>query len=417
MVTEVPGLNLLGRDAIKALGITVDDFFFSTAKAISSAEIDRDLQSACSKLCDDYADLFKPELGCLRDVELEIEFKSESKPTFMKSRPVPFAIQDNLARAYDAGIARGVWTPTQFNDWGTPVVPIRKPPLPGDDKPRLRVCGDYSVTVNPQLAVHRHPLPLPEELMRKLGGGYGFTKIDLADAYNQVQLGPESRKRLALSTHRGVLLQNVLPFGISSAPGYFQKIMDDLTSDLPGVAVYLDDILVSGKDAKDHYHNLQRLLDRSHDKGLRCKREKCTFAKPQVEYLGHMLQRDGIHKGHKVDAVLNMPAPSDVTSLKSFLGSVQFYAKFLPPSYATEAEPLYRLTKKDVEWNWGSHEQSSFERLKSLLSSDAVLTHYNPALPIGIACDASSLGIGGTLFSSLSWWLWETDRQCFQDFV
>ena len=93
-----------------------------------------------------------------------------------------------------------------------------------------------------------------------------------------------------------------------------------------------------------------------------------------------------------------MPASSDVTSLKSFLGSVQFYAKFLHPSYATEAEPLHRLTKKDVEWNWGSTEQSSFERLKSLLSSDAVLTHYNPALPIGIACDASSLGIGGTLF-------------------
>ena len=254
------------------------------------------------------------------------------------------------------------------------------------------------MTVNPQLTVHRHPLPLPEELMRKLGGGYGFTKIDLADAYNQVRLGPESRKRLALSTHRGVLLQNVLPFGISSAPGYFQKIMDDLTSDLPGVAVYLDDILVSGKDAKDHYHNLQRLLDRLHDKGLRCKRENCSFAQPQVEYLEHMLQRDGIHKSHKVDAALIMPALSYVTSLKSCLGLVQFYAKFLPPSYATEAEPLYRLTKKDVEWNWGSHEQSSFERLKSLLSSDAVLTHYNPALPIGIACDASSLGIGGTLF-------------------
>ena len=99
MVTEVPGLNLLGRDAIKALGITVKDFFFSTAKATSSAEIDRGLQSACSKLCDDYADLFKPELGCLRDEELEIEFKSEFKPIFMKSRPVPFAIQDDLARA------------------------------------------------------------------------------------------------------------------------------------------------------------------------------------------------------------------------------------------------------------------------------------------------------------------------------
>ena len=131
----------------------------------------------------------------------------------------------------------------------------------------------------------------------KAGGGYSFTKIDLADAYNQVRLGPESRERLAHSTHRGVLLQNVLPFGISSAPGYFQKIMNDFTSDLPGDAVYLDDILVSGKDANDHYHNLQRLLDRLHAKGLRCKREKCNFAQPQVEYLGHMLKRDSILKG------------------------------------------------------------------------------------------------------------------------
>jgi len=79
--------------------------------------------------------------------------------------------------------------------------------------------------------------------MRRLGGGYGFTKIDLADAYNQVRLGPKNHERLALSIHRGVLLQNVLPVGISSAPGYFQQVMDEITSDLPGVAIYLDDIL------------------------------------------------------------------------------------------------------------------------------------------------------------------------------
>jgi len=107
-----------------------------------------------------------------------------------------------------------------FNDWGTPVVPIRKTPPSGRVKAKLRACSDYSVTVNPQVEVHRHPLPLPEGLMNKLGGGYGFTKIDLADAYNQIKLGPISRKRLALSTH-----QNVLPFGINSAPGYLQRIM------------------------------------------------------------------------------------------------------------------------------------------------------------------------------------------------
>ena len=87
---------------------------------------------------------------------------------------------------------------------------------------------------------------------QKLGGGYCYTKIDLADVYNQILLAPERQRRLALSTHKGVLLQTRLPFGIRSAPGYFQEIMEQLTQALPGVAVYLDDILVSGANAESH---------------------------------------------------------------------------------------------------------------------------------------------------------------------
>ena len=73
------------------------------------------------------------------------------------------------------------------------MVPVKKALLPGQKKPKIRVCGDYSVTVNPQLEDHRHPLPLPEDLMRRLGGGNGYTKIDLADAYNQIKLALKSR--------------------------------------------------------------------------------------------------------------------------------------------------------------------------------------------------------------------------------
>ena len=131
------------------------------------------------------------------------------------------------------GIAKGVWKPVQFNAHGTPVVPIRKPGHSNQSKTKIRACEDYSVTVNSQLKPHRHRLPIPEDLVRKLGGGCGFTKVDLADAFNQIKLGPESQKRLALSTHRevllvlsthmGVLLVLRLPFGISSAPGHFQR--------------------------------------------------------------------------------------------------------------------------------------------------------------------------------------------------
>ena len=326
-----------------------------------------------------------------------MKFKAEANPMFCKPRTVPFALQEDLAQAYEAGIKRGVWQKTQFNEYGTPVVPIRKPLLPGQAKAKLRVCGDYSATVNAQLETHRHPIPTPEKLMQKLSGGYGFTKIDLADAYNQIALGPESQKRLALSTHQGVLLQMRLPFGITSAPGYFQEIMDQLTSDLPGVAVYLGDILVSGSTAQEHLSNLKRLLQRLSDKGLRCRLEKCLFAQPYVEYLGHLLSSRGVAKSPKVDAVQKMPAPTTVSGLRSFLGSVQFYSKFLP-NLSTHLEPLYWLTKKNSQWVWGAEEQAAFETVKSLLCDDTVLAHFDPSLPIGIACDASNVGIGAVLF-------------------
>ena len=409
-VSKIPHLNLLGRDAIATLNISIDNLMFSRSssntqvKALSPSTDEQNvrLQKACAKLCDDYSELFKPELGCLKNFELEVQFNPEAKPVFCKPRSVPFAMQTELTQVLDAGVKKGIWTPVQFNDWGTPIVPVRKRSHFNTSRSVIRVCGDYSATVNPQLATHRHPLPRPEELMQKLGGGFKFTKIDLADAYNQVRLAPESRKRLALSTHRGVFLQNVLPFGISSAPGYFQKIMDDITKDLPGVAVYLDDILVSGKNEKDHLFNLKCLLQRLSEHGLRCRKEKCEFAKPSVEYLGHVLSQQGISKGTKVDAVLKMPAPKDVSTLRSFLGSVQFYGKFLPSCFSTDAAPLYKLLRRDVSWKWGPTEAKAFNTLKELLSSDSLLIHFDPSLPIGIACDASSVGIGATLFHRFS---------------
>ena len=210
---------------------------------------------------------------------------------------MPLALQDDLAQAYEVGIKKGVWRRVHFNDYGTPVVPVRKSAKPGEDKASLRVCGDYATTVNSQLETQLYPMLSPEQLVQCLSGGCYFTKIDLADAYNQILLGPEFQKRLALSTHQGVLLQQRLPFGISSAPGYFQEIMDQLTRDLPGVAVYMDDILVSGTSPQGHLNNLRRLLQRLRDKGLRCRLEKCTFAQPCVEYLGHLLSQEGIAKG------------------------------------------------------------------------------------------------------------------------
>ena len=189
-----------------------------------------------------------------------------------------------------------------------------------------------------------------------------------------------------------------MPFGISSVPGNFQQIMDELTRDLPGVAVYLDDILVSGSTFEEHFRNLQHLLKRLENKGLSCRKIKCLFAQPRIEYLGHVLTSNGIAKSPNFDAAIAMPPHTDVVSLRSFLGSVQFYSKFLSSKFSTFAEPLYRLIQFGVAWAWSKQKDDAFTKLKSLLSADAVLAHFGACVPIGTACDASNVGIGATLF-------------------
>nr|KAG5704696.1 hypothetical protein BaRGS_025338 [Batillaria attramentaria] len=139
IVTKIPDLNLLGRNVIQALGISVDNALGlksieSQVKSEGAKESHpktssttyASLQKDCHTLCDKFPDLFKEELGCLKDFELEIKFKSDAKPVFHKARPVPFALRDDLTKGYEEGIAKGVWKPVQFNDYGTPVVPIRQ---------------------------------------------------------------------------------------------------------------------------------------------------------------------------------------------------------------------------------------------------------------------------------------------------
>ena len=216
--------------------------------------------------------------------------------------------------------------------------------------------------------------------MRRLDGTFYFSRVDLADAYNQIELGPESQRRLALSTQRGpssdaASIWHQLRYRV------LQDVMNQLTSDLPGVAVYLDDILISKKTAEDHLNNLRRLLKRLNDRGLRCRIQKCVFAQDSVTYLGHTISRDRISKGPKADAVTKMPALSNVSQLRSFLGYVQFYNKFLS-DLPTISEPLYHLTEKHTKWKWEEPQQDAFQKLEQMLTNNTVLSHFDPSCPV-----------------------------------
>ena len=176
------------------------------------------------------------------------------------------------------------------------------------------------MTLNQVLLVEEYPLPTPEELFSTLAGGKIFSKLDLSQAYLQLPVEKESKKYLTINTHQGLYVYNRLPFGVASAPAIFQKLMDTVLQGVPGVTCYIDDILVSSADEDSHLLTLKEVFSRLEKHGFRLKLEKCEFLLKNIEYLGHVISKDGIQPvPTKVEAIVKAPTPANVQQLRSFL--------------------------------------------------------------------------------------------------
>lgn len=161
--------------------------------------------------------------------------------------------------------------------------------------------------------------------------------------------------------------------------------------------MYLDDILVSGANETDHLKNLDEVLRRLGEAGLRLKRSKCAFMQKEVEYLGHRVDAQGLHPVEKkVKAVMDAPTPTNVTELKAYLGLLNYYNKFLP-NLVTLLAPLHELLRYEVRWSWQKKQEEAFQKSKTLLNSADVLVHYSADRELVLSCDASPYGVGAVL--------------------
>ncbi|XP_061727150.1 uncharacterized protein K02A2.6-like isoform X1 [Cydia pomonella] len=284
----------------------------------------------------------------------------------------------------------GVIEPVDTSEWATPLVPVRK----ADGG--LRICADYKITLNPNLLIDRYPLPKIDDLLVRLNGARVFSKIDLTQAYNQVELD-DSKEYTVINTHRGLFKYNRLVYGLSSSPGIFQRIMSNLLKDIPQVEVFLDDILIGTPDVASHLVTLDKVLRKLHSHGMKLKKSKCFFFTEEVQYLGFIISKDGIKADPaKIEAIVKIPRPQNVTELKSFLGIVNFYARFVA-RLSTILSPLYDLLRKGVVWKWGKQCEKAFKTIKQVLVSAEVLLHYDQNKPLILTTDASSRGISGVL--------------------
>ena len=329
-VVSGDGPNLLGRDWLGQLEVDLGAIQVNTLQETT----------ALDEILDKHPKVFSADLGCMEGPKVELHIDTKVHPKFYKPRTVPFMLRDMVETELLRLEKEGIISPVKFSKWAAPIVPVVK------KNGTVRICGDFKVTVNKALLTESYPLPRVDEVLSTLAGGKYFSKLDMSNAYLQLPLSDESKQYVVINTHRGLFQYNRLPFGVSSAPAIFQRSMETLLQGIKGVSVFIDDILISAATHEEHLQILEEVLQRLTEANLRLNRSKCFFLKPHLEHLGHIIDAQGRHPTEeKTRAIREAPRPTNVTELRSFLGIVNYYSKFLP-NLSTHLSPLYTLLKR-----------------------------------------------------------------------
>ncbi|KAG7304583.1 hypothetical protein JYU34_011548 [Plutella xylostella] len=378
-IIEHGGPPLIGRTWMRELKL----------KSLNLFHLKEDVDPIVLELKQEFPEVFTDKIGTYKH-KLSLHL-SDNTPVFFKSRALPLAlrepVENELKRLQDEGIIYKV----DGSDYGTPIVPIIKP------DGSIRLCGDYKVTVNKLLKDYHFPLPKIEELFATLSGGEQYSKLDFKNAFMQLELSESSQPLTAITTHVGTFVYRRAPFGLKCLPEKFQKIVFDTLNGLDFVVAFIDDICVSGRNKTHHLENLRAVLTRLREAGLTIKFSKCEFLKDEVCYLGYRINKHGLYTDtSKVNAITKMPIPENVSQLRALLGFINYYARFIP-NLSTILHPLHALLKKGVKWEWSDSCNAAFEEIKVRLTSDPVLAHYSPELPLVLAVDSSAYGLGAVL--------------------
>lgn len=374
------GPPLLGRDFIS--------FFKLEMIPVNYCE---NSSSVKAQLQTQFPSVFSDELGTFKKYKIRLNLRQDAKPIFFKPRPIAFALRNKIDKELDRLVSIGILKPVEYSEYASPIVPVLK------RDGSIRLCADYSVTINKQLLVDQYPLPTAHELFTKLHGGQQFSKLDLSQAYAQCILDDESQKITCINTHKGLFMYTRLVFGLACAPAIFQRVMECVLSGMEGVLCMLDDILVTGVSREQHLDRLREVLRRLQEAGLTLQKTKCDFFKDEVEYLGYVVDKYGLKKSpNKVSAIVKAPVPKDVSKLQSFLGLVNYYRNFVPNA-STILSPLYALLQKNCKWQWTLEHDKAFNAIKIILASDQVLAYFDTNANVILTVDASPSGLGAIL--------------------
>jgi hypothetical protein len=227
----------------------------------------------------------------------------------------------------------------------------------------------------------------------------------MASGYHQIEIRPEDREKTAYSCHKGRFQFVKMSFGLNNAPATYQRCMDVILMGLKGIdcLAYLDDVICFTME--EHVVKLEEIFKRLDKANFKIQPGECVFGTDTVEYLGHIVTRDGIRPDpRKVQAIEQYPTPQTVRDVRAFIGLAGYYRRHVR-NFAEIAKPRTQLTKKEVPFNWTDEQQEAFDKLKQILSTEPLLIYADFSQPFIVACDASTKAVGAN-----KQWRGETDR-------
>nr|XP_051211101.1 uncharacterized protein LOC127328548 [Lolium perenne] len=348
------------------------------------------------QLLDAHEGLFsKPEgLPPSRTADHRIPLVPGAQP--VKARPYRYTpqqkteIENQVKEMIKSGIIRLSSSP-----FASPVLLVRK------KDGTWRFCVDYR-QLNSLTIKHKYPVPVVDELIDELAGACWFTKLDLSSGYHQILLADGEQHKTAFQTHHGLYEFLVMPFGLTNAPASFQGLMNQVFAPLlrKCVLVFVDDILIYSQSLREHVQHLKCVFELLQQNQLFLKRSKCSFALQELEYLGHIIGKNGVSTDTtKVQAVKDWPQPKNVKELRGFLGLTGYYRKFIK-NYGMIAKPLTQLLCKGVLFLWGPEQQHSFQLLKDTMVQAPVLAIPDFSQSFVLETDACNTGIGAVLMQN-----------------
>lgn len=337
-----------------------------------------------------FPDVFSDVPGCTDTVVHDIQL-STSEPFRAKVYPVPMHLTSHFNHEVDKLLSLGIIQPSS-SAFRNPVVMVHKP----DKSYRLTLD---TRAVNAVTVFHAEPSCSLEEELHKFSKAKFFTEMDLTKAYHQIKLTPYARQFTAFATHRGLMEYCRLPFGLVTACATYIRLMRIVLNDLSNVSFYFDNVLVFSTSWEEHLVALRSVLDRFRSHNLTVNLSKCKFGFRSLEYLGFVLGHGTLEpQQSKTRAILAVPLPNNKKTLRSFLGMISFYRKFIPNA-ASLSGPLSDLLRKNSREPlvWTDFARSNFTKLKECLSIRPILKLPDPCNTFVLRTDASGTGIGAVL--------------------